>query len=66
MVQITKMDSSILRNLFNDVLNAIATKGYDILVTRQMSSCIKKGCVLINTFYLCPPGGLASIFIPPL
>ena len=33
MVPLTKMDSSILHKLFNDVMNAITTIGYGVVVS---------------------------------
>ena len=33
MVPLTKMDSSILHKLFNDVMNVITTIGYDVVVS---------------------------------
>ena len=39
MVPLTKMDSSILHKLFNDVMNAITTIGYDVTISLVDGIC---------------------------
>ena len=74
MVLLMKMDSSILPMLFNDVMNAMTTIGYDVAVSlvdrhSSMSSSIKSSYVLISSLHLYPPPPVDqhwTIFIPAL
>ena len=57
MVSLTKMDSSILLKLFNDVMNATTTTGYDIvtsLVDGHSSNVkfMKRSYVLVSPLHL--------------